>query len=57
MKKKEAGAASLRIELKNGTISIYHGTDGALLAVLKNAPSGTWLTMWNKLLAIGFKQS
>jgi hypothetical protein len=42
----EAGAASMRIELDNGTIKVYHGSDGDLLLSVSNVKAGTWNKLW-----------
>jgi hypothetical protein len=44
----ESGSASLRIELKDGTIYVYHGTDGDLL-FSKTAFRGDWAKMFNQI--------
>jgi hypothetical protein len=45
---RESGAASLFIELREGTISVYHGTlRELLLGEISNAMPGAW----NELLA------
>lgn len=44
----ETGAASLRIELKNGTIYVYHGTSGDLL-FSKTAFEGDWSKMFDQI--------
>ena len=46
---KEQGAASIRIELSDGNVSIVHGDDYDLLRLFPNVPEGTWNRMWNAL--------
>ena len=50
----ESGAAGIVIELSEGRITVTHKDDGALLAHLDNAPSGTWTKIWNHLDFLGF---
>jgi hypothetical protein len=49
----ERGAASILIELENGTITIKHGTDGTVLHSLADAPEGTWRGMFAAFAALG----
>lgn len=49
----DAGAASIRIELDNGAIRVYHGEDGSLLLHRINVKSGTWDKLWVMLENIG----
>jgi hypothetical protein len=44
----ESGAASLRVELKKGTIYVYHGTDGDLL-FCRTAFDGDWSKIIERL--------
>ena len=44
----ERGAASIFVELENGAISVWHGTDHALLFESKVKP-GTWDAMWSAI--------
>ena len=53
--KTETGAASILITLKDGDITIHHGTDKVLLAEMWNVPEGTWKKLWEHLRAIGFR--
>lgn len=41
MKQLQSGAASLKVELRNGQIDVYHGTDGVLLFT-RTAFDGDW---------------
>ena len=50
----ERGAASIIISLRDGNISVTHGTDGVLLAECKQAPDGAWRAIWDTLAALGF---
>ena len=45
---KEDGEASILIELKESTISVYHGTDRVLL-YRKEAKKGDWDKLWRIL--------
>lgn len=47
----EKGAASLHIELKDGFITIYHGTDGIALHRCE-VEEGTWERMFDSLVHI-----
>ena len=49
----EAGAASIRVELDNGTIKVYHGEDGSLLLHVSGVKDGTWDALWALLRASG----
>lgn len=50
---KEKGAASILIDLSNGNITVYHGTEqGAILLSKKNVPEGTWNAIWEHLRSI-----
>lgn len=56
---KERGEASIFIELKDGDITVYHGTEGqnregrgngkAILKEIKNAKAGSWDKIWKVL--------
>lgn len=48
----ERGAASIRIELADGNITVYHGTDGNILHEVKNAEEGSWKLLWQSIHAI-----
>lgn len=52
----ERGAASIHIELSEGTITVTHGTDEVVLAQLKDAPEGTWDRMWDALETLGMER-
>lgn len=41
----EKGAASIRIELRAGAITVTHGTDGAILSTW-TARAGDWDRLW-----------
>lgn len=41
----EKGAASIKIELANGIITVYHGTDGDILLQFP-AVEGSWDIIW-----------
>lgn len=45
---KERGAASVRIELSKGVITVYHGTDGVKL-VEWTANEGDWTKLWERI--------
>lgn len=47
--KVERGAASIRIDLYDGHISIVHGEGGDLLSFFPHVPEGTWDQMWQAL--------
>ena len=47
-KKLETGAASLRVELQDGQIKVFHGTDGDLLFE-RSALEGDWDKIINEL--------
>jgi len=49
----DAGAASMRIELDNGTIKVYHGEDGDLLLSVLNVKAGTWDKLWDTMKTSG----
>ena len=58
MEVKERGAASVHIELSNGTITVKHGTDHAILAQWV-ANTGDWDKLWSTINALkltGVKQ-
>ena len=44
--KVEAGAASMRVKLEDGSINVYHGTDKALLLTVSGVRAGTWDALW-----------
>jgi len=43
------GAASIKIELKDGIITVYHGTDGNVLKQFR-ANENSWDTIWQGIL-------
>lgn len=49
MERMERGEASLKIELADGRIKVYHGTDKLLLWE-DWAPEGKWNQIWNAIL-------
>jgi len=49
----EAGQASIKIKLDNGTIKVFHGTDYMLLLEMSNVKKGTWNKIWNILEKCG----
>lgn len=51
----EPGAASIKIELTKGSIFVTHGECGAVLAVLRDAPVGTWDKLWDAMNVLGIK--
>ena len=48
MTNKVKGAASLRIELRDGIITVYHGTDGAVLHQVE-ATDNMWERMFDNM--------
>ncbi len=52
----ERGAASFKMELSEGAIRIYHGTDKVMLAELIDAPEGTWDAIWKCFDSLGIKR-
>ena len=46
MKTKNLGAASLKIELRDNTITIYHGTDKYILDQFP-ANENSWKSIWD----------
>ena len=48
MKQLESGAASLKVELHKGVISVYHGTYGTLLFT-RPAFEGDWSKLFDQL--------
>lgn len=50
--KTENGAASILIELRNGEITIKHGTDKAVLFQSIEVKPGTWSKLFNKIKEI-----
>ena len=47
----EKGAASMNIELKDGVITVRHGTDNEVLLTTV-ATQGSWGSIWEKLRSI-----
>ena len=45
----EAGAASIFIELSQGTITVKHGTDGTVLKRIDRAKDGSWNKIWDAI--------
>lgn len=52
----ESGAASIKLELSNGNIHVIHSESGHELAVLKNAPPGSWDRIWGLFEEMGFER-
>ena len=48
----ERGEASIKIDLTDGMITVYHGTDGDVLHQVKNARKGSWDKLWKAIRAI-----
>ncbi len=50
-KVKETGEASIRIELRSGNITVWHGTEdnGTPLLEILNAKAGSWDKIWETL--------
>ena len=49
----DAGAASVRIELDNGTIKAYRTDDGSPLLDVSDVKAGTWDALWTLLEGCG----
>lgn len=47
---KETGTASIKIELEDSIIKVFHGTDGVLLFE-KEAKAGDWDKIWEAIQA------
>ena len=45
MKTKEKGAASMRIDLRGATITVYHGSTNEVLSTF-TAYNGAWEKIW-----------
>lgn len=45
----ERGAASLRIELRDGGVQVIHGTDGTVLNSFPKVAEGTWSRMFDAI--------
>ena len=50
MEKVETGAASIRIELKDGNITIYHGEDGETLHHFQQVAEDAWANMFDSIV-------
>ena len=48
----QKGAASIKLELLNGTLTVYHGTDKKTLLVITNVQNGAWDSIWNVINSI-----
>jgi hypothetical protein len=53
----ERGAASLLIELNNGCITVYHGTDKNVLKGPIEVTEGTWKELFNTIQDVIFDNS
>jgi len=55
----ERGSASMLIDLSDGNINVFHGSDNSdVLLEIKNAPRGSWDKIWNTLRSIkGVKET
>lgn len=51
----ETGAASVKVELKNSVLTIYHGTSGEVL-FQKLAFKGDWAKMWNEFINVQYPE-
>lgn len=49
---KEEGAASVHIELSEGNITVFHGTDGVILHKAENVPAGSWDRLWDAIKSL-----
>lgn len=45
----ETGAASIRIELRDGGVQILHGEDGTVLNSFPKVAEGTWSKMFDAI--------
>jgi len=50
MEKVETGAASIRLELKDGNITIYHGEDGERLQHFEQVAEYAWANMFHSIV-------
>lgn len=50
MQQTETGAASLRIELRNGGVQVLHGEDGTVLHSFPEVAEGTWGKMFDAII-------
>lgn len=51
----ETGHASIFIEVVDGNITVYHGSDGnndIVLYTRQNAPKGSWDKLWDAIRAL-----
>jgi hypothetical protein len=55
MTRPRIGSASILIDLKDGAIKVYHGTDKVILAEKEQAEAGDWDKIWLAMEAIGIK--
>ena len=46
----ETGAASIRIELSNGGVKIWHGEDNVVLQDFPQVAEGTWSNMFDSIV-------
>lgn len=46
----EKGAASIRIELANGGVKIWHGEDNVVLQNFPKVAEGTWSDMFDSIV-------
>lgn len=53
----ESGAASMKIELDNGTIKVYHGADGDLSLHVSHVKYGTWNELWKLMMESGIVET
>lgn len=49
MQHTERGAASLRIELRDGGVQVLHGQDGTVLHSFPEVAEGTWTKMFDAI--------
>lgn len=45
----DPGSASIRIDLHDGKIIVYHGQDGGVLKTIPEAKAGSWNKIWEVL--------
>jgi len=43
----ERGSASIKVELSNGTITVWHGDEPTAILFQSPVVSGTWDAMWD----------
>ena len=52
------GSAVILITLRDGNITVHHGTQpDLLLAEKRNAPPGTWDALWECIRSLGIKET